>query len=694
MVKDVPAAMLSDGRVLVRLLYSCISSGTELAGIKNSAKPLWKRVVEQPHRVIHSIKDRGLSNSLSIARSTLEAEFPMGYSAAGRVVGSKGAKGFPEGGLVAVGGQFANHAELVCVPKNLVVKVPDNLAADLASTVTIGAIALQGIRRLQPTLGETFVVIGLGAIGQIVGQLLKANGCKALGIDTDDDRVNIAASLGMRWAFNSKLLDPVQHTYRLTMGHGADGVVICASTPSDEVISTAFNMCRKKGRVVLIGDIGLNLNRSDFYSKELDFFISTSYGPGRYDTAYEENGMDYPIGYVRWTENRNMSAYLDLLANKSIDVASLISDRKIIDEAPQAYAQLSSGAMMVLLEYPEKKNGAESLVIKNSTAEVVKKSKIGISLIGAGNFALSNHLPNIKRLSDRCILRGVMSRSGHKVLTVSKRYDAAYATTDINEILDDRETDAVIICTRHNLHAEYALLALRAGKHVFVEKPLAVKRKEMEEICAYFNAKENSGQILMAGFNRRFAPFIRRIKEVVEKRTNPLIINYRMNAGYIPSDSWVHGPEGGGRNIGEACHIYDLFTYIVGSKFTSVQAAAISKANGYYLENDNFIATITFEDGSVANLVYTAMGSRDLPKERMEIYVDGMIIELNDYKSVDIHGSKLSGFKKKNQDKGLFDEMHVFCDALISGGHWPIELWEQIQATEIALQVEEIIQRR
>lgn len=695
-VEEVPAPQVESGTVLVEVDHSCISIGTEMSGIRATGMPLWERALKQPEnvkKVLQMIATQGISKTTSLVQERLVAGLPTGYSAAGIVTEvGEGVSDIKPGDRVAcAGAQCAHHAQVIRVPRNLCAPIPENLAFSEASTVTLGAIALQGVRRASPTLGETFVVIGLGILGQMTAQLLAANGCRAIGIDLDTSRIELAKSLGMSIGINPGTGDGIEQVWRLTGGIGADGVIITAATASDQVISTAFKMCRKKGRVVLVGDVGLDLNRNDFYLKELDFFISSSYGPGRYDGNYEEKGLDYPVGYVRWTENRNMVEYLNCLAEKKVRIAQLISATHPVSEAAAAYESLkaeNAKPLMVLLDYPKERSSDK--IVPNPSAVAAAQGKIHIAVVGAGGFAKAIHLPNLKALKDSYHVQAIVSHTGHNAMSTAKQFGANYAATDFGAVLEDKNVDAILIATRHDLHADMALTALKAGKHVLVEKPLALTGAELEAIEAFYR-ETDSPLVLLTGFNRRFSRYARKIRELAEGRSNPMILNYRMNAGYIPLDNWVHGKEGGGRNRGEACHIYDLFTYLTGSKVMSVQAAAIRPTTGYYSSSDNFVATMTFEDGSVATLTYTALGAKDYPKEKMELYCDGKVIVLDDYRSLSVAGSKASGIETKAIDKGQIEELEAFAKAIGQGGEWPIPLWQQIQTTEIALQVEKAL---
>jgi predicted dehydrogenase/threonine dehydrogenase-like Zn-dependent dehydrogenase len=663
-VDEVPTPQVDQDRILVQVDHSCISIGTELSGLKMSGIPLWQRALKQPEnvkKVLQLAANVGIKKTYSVVSGQLNAGFPTGYSAAGTVieVGSN-IKNFKIGDRIAcAGAQCAHHAEFISVPSNLAVIISETTSFAEASTVTLGAIALQGVRRATPTLGETFVVIGLGILGQLTAQLLKANGCRVIGCDIDVARIDLALSLGMEFGLTSD--DQFDHIARLTDGIGVDGVIITAATPSNEIISHAFKFCRKKGRVVLVGDVGLDINRADIYQKELDFFVSCSYGPGRYDQNYEEKNIDYPVAYVRWTENRNMAEYLRCVAENNINIKPLIAKTFPIDAAEEAYDLLQNSTtkpLMVLLHYPNA-NKNNSQTILNPKAKSARQKQIRIAVIGAGNFAKSMHLPNLEKLSQHYHIHAIMSRNGHNAMATAKQFQANYATTDYQQILTDPNVDA----------------------------------EELEKIISFYenSAVEKSLPILLTGFNRRFSPYIQKIKESIAQRTNPMILNYRMNAGFIALDHWVHGAEGGGRNIGEACHIYDLFTYLTNSQVLSVNAQSITPKNNYYSAGDNFITTMTFADGSIATLTYTALGSKNYPKEQLEIFVDGKVITLNDYKSLKIAGAKTNEIKANTVEKGQKQELIAFAHAIQNGGEWPIPLWQQVQAMQIALHVEAFI---
>ncbi len=694
-VEDVPAPQVSPKNILVQVLNSCISVGTEMAGVRMSGLPLYQRALRQPEnvkRVLDMVREQGLQKTIDRVTGKLSAGSATGYSAAGVVIAlGDDVTGFAIGDRVACAGAgIANHAEIIDVPVNLSVKLPEEVGTDLGSTVTLGAIAMQGVRRSQPTLGETFVVVGLGILGQITAQMLSANGCRVIGVELDSERIKLALANGMDFGVDPSSESYIDRVIALTDGLGADGVIITAATPSHQVVSDAFKASRKKGRVVLVGDVGLNLNRGDFYGKEIDFLISTSYGPGRYDANYEEGGQDYPLPYVRWTENRNMQSYLKLIASGRVRFNGFFDKPFAIDNARDAYESLKVEGrkpLMVLLSYPQRPEAVTGHRVEMKAA-APKSQKIRVALAGASSFAQGMHLPNMGLLRKDYELRAVMSRTGANAKAVATQNQAAYCTTDYEEILKDEQVDLVMITTRHDLHGSMVLQSLRAGKNTFVEKPLTLSETELAEIEAFYAANPN-GPLLMVGFNRRFAPPVQAIQETLKNRMTPLIANYRMNAGFVPRDSWLHGPEGGGRNLGEACHIYDLFNALTnGVAVSSVHAAAINASGKQWARNDNFVATVKYADGSVCTLTYTALGAKSYPKERMEVFADGKVFTLDDYKAVDIQGGKHKGWTAQAPQKGQLQELEALAETMLRGKSWPISLAEQIAATRIAFEVE------
>lgn len=696
-VERVPSPNVEPGTILVAVEYSCISIGTEMSSLSTTSMPLWERALKQPENVkkgLESVASIGVQRTWSMIQGRLEAGNATGYAAAGTVIEvAPDIMNFKVGDRVAcAGAQCAHHASIIRVPKNLAVKVPNEVDLRSASTATLGAIALQGVRRAAPTLGETFVVVGLGILGQMTMQLLRANGCRVIGTDLDPSRINLAKSNGMEFGLDTSAGSVVEQIYRITDGYGADGAIVTAASSSNEIISNAFKSCRKKGRVVLVGDVGLQLNRGDFFQKEIDFLISSSYGPGRYDARYEEEGLDYPIGYVRWTENRNLLEYLRLLGDGKIQLDKLGHSEFAISEAEAAYEHLRTSSerpLLVFLKYPkaETQSALNEKVANNSHASPMKKDRIGVAIVGAGGFAKGMHLPNIQKLHDLYELRAIVSRTGLNADSTAKQFGAQYGTTDFNQALVDKTIDVVIIATRHHLHAEMALAALKAGKHVLLEKPMALSESEIEKIEQFFKEVGPNAPQLLTGFNRRFSRHIQEAKKALQGRSNPIIVNYRMNAGYIPLDHWVHGKEGGGRNLGEACHIYDLFAYLTASSPIAVTAMSINPKTNAYSARDNFVATIAYEDGSVANLTYTALGAKAYPKEQMEIFFDGKVITMDDFKATRVSGTKFPSYESKIPEKGQLEELKAFADCLKSGD-WAIPLMEQIETTRLALAVD------
>lgn len=695
LAESVPQPNVSEGCLLIKVVNSCISAGTEMSGVTNSGKPLIKRALEQPAqvaKVLNMAKSVGIQKTLAKVKGTLDAGNPTGYSISGVVIGvGDGVSGFQVGDRVsAAGAGLANHAEFVDVPQNLVMKMPDSLDFEPASTVTLGGIAMQGVRRADLKLGEFCVVVGAGILGLLTIQMLRAAGVRVATIDLDDKRLDIAKQLGSEVCINGASEDSVKAIQSWSGGYGTDCVIFTAATSSSEPLSQSFQMCRKKGKVVLVGVVGMEINRADIYAKELDFKISTSYGPGRYDRSYEEKGVDYPYAYVRWTEKRNMEEYLRLLDSGLINLSLLINGKYPIASVTEAYESLSQGdkPLMVLLEYgsfddaklQQYLKGDKKVILKNDITK--KNGVINVALIGAGGFATGMHLPNMEKMSDKYQLYAVMSRKGHSAKSVAKQFGAKYATTELNDILNDKNVDLVMIATRHDSHAEFALKSLQAGKHVFVEKPLATNLEELEKIQEFYKSNANVKPVLFTGFNRRFSPYTQEILQHTNKRVNPMIINYRMNAGYIPSDHWVH--ENGGRIVGEGCHIVDLMTAIVGEKAESFTSHELSPNNDMYLTSDNKCLSIKYADGSIANISYFAVGSKDLSKEFMEIHFDGKSIIMDDYKTLKGYGVKVKELSTNISEKGQFEELEHLYECLSGKSRsWPIEFWDQVQTTEL-----------
>jgi len=706
-VEEVPAPALLPGSILVRVAYSCVSPGTETATLSSTEVKmgvgLIKTALRHPDKVrqvLGSLRTRGFRATKALIQDRISFGSAVGYSCAGIVAEvAEGVESFCPGDRVACAGSgYANHAEAVVVPQNLAVAVPPSVELSQAATVTLGAIALQGVRRAQPALGETIGVIGLGVLGQLTVQLLKSAGCRVIGLDLRRARVDLARSLGLDEGLipaDEGLEERVRH---LTLGFGLDAVIITAATPSDDPVNLAMRLARRKGRVVVVGDVGLKLQRHEMYRKELDLLMSTSYGPGRYDPLYEEGGLDYPYAYVRWTENRNMAAYLDLVAGGRIQLTPLLTTVLPLAEAERAYEALrgEDGPLTVLLKNPlPSDEGPLGRRIVLTPRRTTPGQRLRVGIIGAGSFAKATHLPNLKHLRGRYEIRAIVSRTGTSALAVARQYEAAVAATDYHEVLSDPEIDAVLICTRHDLHASQAAEALRAGKHVFVEKPMAIEREELAELTQTIRDLQAAGSCpaFMVGFNRRFSPFALRVKESVADRVHPLLIRYRMNAGPLPPGHWVNSAEGGGRIVGEACHILDLFAYLTGSSVASVTATAIHPTSPACRGDENFVATLRYRDGSVCTLLYTALGARDFPKEEMEVYADGRVLVLDDYRVLDVYGGKGPGLRTTLQDKGHRAELEAFHRLVTGQGEPPMTLEEMVAVTELSLAIRDRAQQ-
>jgi len=657
-VDEIPAPMVRKGNVLVKVAYSCISAGTEMIGIKSSGESLLYKAIHQPQNIkkgLNMIKQKGLLKTKNVLKSTFESGTPTGYSASGTVV-EVGAqvKDIKIGDRVACAGAgYANHAEYIEVPRNLLVEIPKDLGFKEASTVTLGSIAMQGVRRAEVKLGENIAIIGMGILGQLASQMVTAAGARVVAIDLDDRRLTIAQTNGAKYILNPTKKNIVEETIKITEGYGVDSVIITAATSSKEPLAQAFQMCRKKGRVVLVGVVGMEINREDMYKKELDFYISTSYGPGRYDSNYEEKGMDYPYHYVRWTENRNMQEYLKMLSEGKIKLNNIIEKVYKIEEVTRAYQEFEkeeNKPLIVLLKYEQHVENKINRRVEINSQFKLKSDKIKIALIGAGSFAKGMHLPNLEKLKNFYDIYAIMSRTGSNATSIARQYKAKYATTNYQEIIKDPNVDMVMICTRHNLHAQYSIEAMKKGKAVFVEKPMALNEKEMEEV---FRTIQKTGVPYLVGFNRRFSKYADEIEKHIKKRINPMIINYHMNAGYIPLDHWVHTEEGGGRIIGEACHIFDLFNYFVDSEIDSISVNSINPKTKNISSRDNVVVTSKYKEGSICTLTYTALGDRSYPKESLEIYFDNKVITMNDYKSLKGFGIKTANINSKLSDKDI-----------------------------------------
>jgi len=689
----VPAPVVSDGCLLIQVVNSCISAGTELTSVQTSKKSLIKRAMEQPEevkKVLDFVRSNGIEKAYLRVKGVMDTGKPTGYSIAGRVIAvGKGVTGYEAGDCVAAAGAgIANHAEFVDVPVNLAMKMPEGMSFEHASTVTLGGIAMQGVRRADLRMGEICVVVGAGILGLLALQMLKMSGVRVIVADLDESRLQIALQLGADKIINPSKEDAIKIVESMSGGYGADAVLFTAATSSSEPLSQAFKMCRRKGRVVLVGVVGMEINRGDIYAKELDFLISTSYGPGRYDSNYEERGMDYPYAYVRWTENRNMTEYLRMVHEGHIDLKPMIAATYNIEQVTEAFDALQQPAkpIIVILSYSENLGNDVWLKYKTQDNKIVIKNKstsgdvIKVALVGAGNFATGMHLPNMKKLSSKFSLQAVMSRSGNKAKAIAEQYGAAYATANYNDILTDKDVDLVMIATRHDSHASLALQALQAGKHVFVEKPMATTQEALDAIKNFYD-NNSSAPLLMTGFNRRFSSFAVETKKHTDKRINPLLIYYRMNAGHIPYDNWVH--EHGGRMVGECCHIIDLMTFLTASKIKSVSVEQISPANDKMQSADNKAIILKYHDGSVCTIHYFTNGSKQISKEYMEVNFDGNTIIMDDYKTLRGFGIKINDITESISCKGQIEELQALHKCM-KENKFPIELWDMVQTTEIS----------
>lgn len=703
--ESVPLPSISEGSALIKTLYSCISVGTESAAIQTSSRSLIRRALEQPEnvkRVFDLVRSVGISETFEKIKSRWDMGSVLGYSLSGVILAvGNGIKDLKVGDRIACAGSgVANHAEYVEVPRNLMVKIPDNLEFREASTAALGSIAMQGVRRADITFGEYVVIFGLGVIGQIALQIAKNAGGRVIGIDLDERRLKIGEKNGADLILNAKDSDIVREVVHFSDGYGADKVIFTAATSSSAPLHQAFQMTRKKGKIILVGVSGMEIKREDLYPKELDFLISTSYGPGRHDDQYEKGGLDYPYAYVRWTENRNMQEYLRELAEGKINLKNLIERVYPIEKVGEAYEELrkSDRPLMVLLEYNQNlPENLQTLYQKESkvrtSPDIVKKERIiNIAIIGAGNFATSVHLPNLARMRDKYRIYAIMSKTPHKAKAIADQYHAHYATCNIDDILVDKDIDLVMITTRHDFHGEYVLKALNAGKNVFVEKPLCIKEEELNGIRSFYNSEltTHSSQLplLMVGFNRRFSKYAQEAKRHTDKRINPLFMHYRVNAGYIPLDHWVHGEEGGGRVIGEACHFIDLFTFFTECKVKEIYTSTLTPKTQSLSADDNRVIVLNYEDGSVATLEYFATGSKEFPKEYFEIHFDEKTVVIDDYKSIRGYGVKIDEMKGDIPEKGHLRELEVFYEASQRKTEkWPIELWDLLQTTEVTLRV-------
>jgi polar amino acid transport system substrate-binding protein len=681
-VEDLPAPSCPDNGILVRTAYSVISAGTEKISVTNTQASLIQRAKQQPdqvRQVIDNIKKEGLINTISKVKSKLESYKSLGYSAAGVVLESRCDK-FRIGDRVACGGAgLAVHAEFLAIPKNLAVKIPDNVEFEQACYTTLGAIALQGVRQANLRLGEKVAVIGLGLLGQITVQLLKASGCSVLGLDIDERLFPRAKSFGCDLTLLSSF-ENINLMKQFSKGNGFDAVLITASTNSNEPIELAIELARKKGRVVVVGAVNMNLPRSPFYEKELDITISCSYGPGRYDPKYEDEGIDYPYPFVRWTENRNMEAVVELIGSGKLDTKSLTTHIFSINDAVKAYdlitGKVEEDYLGILIKYPEKDDQPKKSIHYETSKP---KDRLNIGFIGAGQFGTSYLLPHIKATNSSLV--AVSTNNPVNVATVAKQFGFEIATTDSDSIIHNPDIDLIFCATRHDSHSYYVSEAIKSHKAIFVEKPLAVNWEQMEEIDRLM--KEYNGK-LMVGYNRRFSAPFRKIKELFNHFTEPKFITYRVNAGKIPINHWVYREEqGAGRIIGEACHFIDCMVYLTNSLPTQVFACSLSSSSDDVYNRDNVSMIIKFRDGSVGNLNYLANGDSKLDKEYCEVFCGGSVALMNNFESVDfISSGKMNKYKFDGR-KGHKEEIIEVIDSIAQGKAFPIS-YDELKAVSIA----------
>jgi polar amino acid transport system substrate-binding protein len=687
-VTDVPAPVVRPGFVMVRTAASLISAGTERMTVESGQKSLMGRAFDQPalvKQVIEKARNEGVLQTIDSVRSKLESFVALGYSAAGTVleVGTDVTE-FHQGDRVACAGVgYASHAEVLAVPKNLCVRLPAQVNFDAAAFSTLGAIALQGIRLTEPTLGESVVIIGLGLIGQLAVQLLKANGCRVFGIDLDEKKIELARQFGADTG-----CAPGDDTKRAVMewsrGRGADAVLITAASSSNQPVELAGEISRPKGRVVVVGAVGLNIPRKPYYDRELTFKISMSYGPGRYDPEYEERGHDYPLGYVRWTEGRNIEAFLDLLAAGRVNVESLTSHRFKLAESERAYELITGNEpyLGVILQYDTERALEHRIPLATKPSDSASGVRVG--LIGAGGYAKAMLLPNLKAAGAE--FQSIATASGVTARAVGQQNGFRFCVSSAAEVIDDEQTNLIVIATRHDSHANLAQRGLEAGRHVFVEKPLALNH---EELAGVISAAQQSRGQLMVGFNRRFSPLALKARELFADRATPLSINYRVNAGRAPRNHWAADPkEGGGRIIGEACHFIDFIHFITGSLTARVYAEAISTSSQDINNEDSVFISLRLADGSNASIAYLAEGDRALPKERIEIFGSGKSFVLDDFRSGSAwHNGRETKTKLRAQDKGQKDEIRAVCAMVRDGGQAPIALDDLATTTRATFRV-------
>jgi predicted dehydrogenase/threonine dehydrogenase-like Zn-dependent dehydrogenase len=665
-VAQVPRPDLGCGQILIQTQASLISAGTERMLIEFGKANIISKARQQPEKVkqvLDKIKTDGLIPTLETVFRKLDEPLPLGYCNAGVVLETgKGVYDIHAGDRVISNGP---HAEIVCVPRNLCAKIPDGVSNEQAAFTILASIALQSLRLARPTLGEKFMVFGMGLIGLLTAQLLKASGCEVMGVDYNSDRLKLAETFGVKTVDLSKGADPIASGKAWTRDTGVDAVILTASAKNDDIIHQAAESCRKRGRIILVGVVGLNLRRSDFYEKELTFQVSCSYGPGRYDEKYEQKGYDYPFGYVRWTEGRNFEAVLGAMASGNINVEPLITHRYKLDNALEAYDKIQNdtSALGIVLNYDSHIDLNSSVIVTKHSGKSTDNVTVGV--IGAGNFAISTILPCLKKTDTR--LKYIAGRTRpSNILHAAKKFNIENAVTDYHRILDDENVNTIFITTGHNIHARMVIEGLEADKNIFVEKPLAITEQQLSDISKA--VQKHPDKFLMVGFNRRFSPHTIRVKELLSTRCGPICMNMTVNAGEIPTDHWIQDPAlGGGRIIGEGCHFIDFLTYISGSPIHAVSAMMVGY--GPAVREDKMSIVLSFTDGSIGTINYFANGSKSYPKEILEIFSDGRILKMENFRVTRGYGfTGFTKFKTLRQDKGHKNEIATFIDLIRTGG--------------------------
>ncbi len=693
-IVEAPAPQLIKNHLTIESTTTLISAGTERMLVDFGKASLLDKARKQPDKVkmvFDKVQTDGLMTTIDAVRSKLAQPLPLGYCHVGRVLSiGDGVKNIKEGDRVVSNGP---HADIVRVSKNLVAKIPKNVDDESAAFTVLGSIGLQGIRLINPTLGESVVVIGAGLIGLMAIQLLIANGCRVLAIDFDDAKLKLAEQFGAQTCNPGQGEDVVKTALSFSRGDGVDAVLVTASTSSSDPISQAANMSRKRGRIVLVGVTGLELNRSEFYEKELSFQVSCSYGPGRYDPSYEEQGNDYPLGFVRWTEQRNFIAILDMMAAGKIDIKPLISHRYLFENAIDAYQTLTNDkqALGILLKYD---NSAPSEKVKTTLtlnpAHVPTTNNVSVGFIGAGNYASRMLIPAFK--ASNVNLYTIATSGGINGVIHGKNSGFKQATTDTESLIKNNDVNTLAIVTQHNSHANFVCQALNHKKHVFVEKPLAITYQQLEQVQEHYQrANEQSSCHLMVGFNRRFAPQIVKMKSLLDSINEPKSFIMTMNAGAIPAEHWTQDPEkGGGRIIGEACHFVDLMRFLAGSSIVSVQARRMGDTDSGNITEDKAAIILGFKDGSFGTIHYLANGASAFPKERIEVFAAGKTLQLDNFRKLKGYGFK--GFNKMNlwqQDKGQSACVAAFVDAIQKGSPSPINVDELFEVARVTLDIAE-----